>query len=219
MLRLGLERITEVLQRLGNPHHSFQALHVAGTNGKGSTCALLEAALLACLAPAGLRVGKFVSPFLMEPRDGVWLDGAPLAPGAWAAALAEVTAAAAAQPAAAPALALTPFEQWTAAAFVAFARAGVHVAVVEVGVGGGGDATNALPPPLLALVTHIAMDHVDLLGPGLADIAGHKAGIFKAGVPAVTAPQRGDAMAALCAVPTMRANQAKAVQTRTTSAP
>ena len=183
MLRLGLERITEVLQRLGNPHHSFQALHVAGTNGKGSTCALLEAALLACLAPAGLRVGKFVSPFLVEPRDGVWLDGAPLAPGAWAAALAEVTAAAAAAPppAPAPALALTPFEQWTAAAFVAFARAGVHVAVVEVGVGGGGDATNALPPPLLALVTHIAMDHVDLLGPGLADIAGHKAGIFKAG--------------------------------------
>jgi dihydrofolate synthase/folylpolyglutamate synthase len=177
MLRLGLECITEVLQRLRNPHHDFQALHVAGTNGKGSTCALLEAALLACLAPAGLRVGKFVSPFLVEPRDGVWLDGAPLAPEAWAAALAEVAAAATA----APPLAPTPFEQWTAAAFVAFARAGVRVAVVEVGVGGGGDATNALPPPLLALVTPIAMDHADLLGPGLADIAGHKAGIFKAG--------------------------------------
>ena len=185
MLRLGLERITEALQRLHNPHHAFQALHVAGTNGKGSTCALLEAALLACLAPAGLRVGKFVSPFLVEPRDGVWLDGAPLAPEAWAAALAEVAAAAAA----APPLAPTPFEQWTAAAFVAFARAGVRVAVVEVGVGGGGDATNALPPPLLALVTPIAMDHADLLGPGLADIAGHKAGIFKAGGGgALTAP-------------------------------
>jgi folylpolyglutamate synthase/dihydrofolate synthase len=180
MLRLGLGPITEALQRLHNPHHAFLALHVAGTNGKGSTCALLEAALLACLSPAGLRVGKFVSPFLVEPRDAVWLDGAPLPAEAWAAALREVDAAAAAA-AAAPALQLTPFERWTAAAFVAFAAAGVGVAVVEVGVGGGGDATNALPPPLLALVTPLAMDHVDLLGPTLADIAGHKAGIFKAG--------------------------------------
>ena len=180
-LRLGLERITEALDRLGNPHHSFQALHVAGTNGKGSTCALLECALLACLAPSGLRIGKFVSPYLAEPRDAVSIDGEVLPPSAWAGALGEVDGCA--PPG------LTPFERWTAAAFVAFARGGVGLAVVEVGVGGGGDATNVLPPPLLALVTPIAMDHVDLLGPGLVDIAGHKAGIFKAGGGgAVTAP-------------------------------
>jgi len=83
----------------------------------------------------------------------------------------------------------TPFERWTACAFLAFSRQRVGVAVIEVGVGGGGDATNALPPPLLALITPIAMDHVDLLGPSLEDIAGHKAGIIKSGGSgAITAP-------------------------------
>ena len=172
MIKLGLERVQSTLSAMGDPHHKFHAVHVAGTNGKGSTCALLESALVACLRPSGQLVGKFVSPYLLEPRDAVSIDGAPLSQAAWQAALGEVAQCAPPE--------ATPFERWTCAAFQAFAAAGVAVAVVEVGVGGGGDATNVLPTPLLALVTPIAMDHVDLLGPALADIAGHKAGILKA---------------------------------------
>ena len=175
-ISLGLERIEAVLSALGNPHRQFKSIHVAGTNGKGSTCALLESALLGC---SGIKVGKFVSPYLVTPRDAVSVSGLPLSEDAWAAALAAVEAAAASLPSLD--LRPSPFETWTAAAFLAFARAGVSLAVVEVGVGGGGDATNILPPPLLALITPIAMDHVDLLGPLLADIARHKAGIFKKG--------------------------------------
>jgi dihydrofolate synthase/folylpolyglutamate synthase len=168
-IRLGLERITACLAALGNPHHDYPVLHVAGTNGKGSTCALLEAALHDVAPP----VGKFVSPYLCEPRDAVCIGGAPVKARSWARALAAVAGAAP--------LGLTPFEAWTAAAFLLFSRARVGVAVVEVGVGGRGDATNAVPPPLAALVTSISEDHVELLGPTLAHIAAHKGGIFKAG--------------------------------------
>jgi dihydrofolate synthase/folylpolyglutamate synthase len=189
-IQLGLERIRACLSALGDPHCTFPVLHVAGTNGKGSTCALLEAALLrACAAP----VGKFVSPYLREPRDAVSINGAPVKARSWAAALAAV--AAAAPPG------LTPFEAWTAAAFLLFSRARVGVAVVEVGVGGGGDATNVVPPPLAALVTSISEDHVELLGPTLAHIAAHKGGIFKAGGgAALSAPgQAPEVLAALAA--------------------
>jgi dihydrofolate synthase/folylpolyglutamate synthase len=168
-INLGLERTARTLAGMGDPHHKFPSIHVAGTNGKGSTCTLLEAALL----HAGARVGKFTSPYLTEPRDAVSIGGRAISPQAWEDALALVDAHAAPG--------LTPFERWTAAAFQGFAASGVEIAVVEVGVGGGSDATNVLPPPLIALITPIAMDHVELLGPTQADIARHKAGIIKAG--------------------------------------
>ena len=191
-LDLGLSRVARALAALGHPEASFAAVHVAGTNGKGSVCALVEAALRAARPP--LRVGRFVSPFLCEPRDAVWVGGAPVGAAEWDAALARVMlaaagvggatssalAAAAAAGAAATEETLTTFELWTAAAFLLFREARVDVAVVEVGVGGRGDATNVLPTPAVAVITNVGMDHVELLGPSLADIAAHKAGIIKA---------------------------------------
>jgi len=173
-INYGLEGITALLSALHHPERDFLALHVAGTNGKGSVCCLLESALIEGLRPS--LVGKFVSPYLCEPRDGVSINGTPLARDEWEAVQGEVEAASGRCEGG-----VTPFEKWTACAFLAFSRQRVAVAVVEVGVGGGGDATNALPPPLLALLTPLAMDHVDLLGPTLEDIAGHKAGIVKRG--------------------------------------
>lgn len=182
VLDLGLARIAAVLAALGGPETAFAAVHVAGTNGKGSVCALVEAVLLSV---PRLCVGKFVSPFLVTPRDAVSIDGAPLSEARWASALAAVGAASAR----AGGDSLTTFELWTAAAFVAFREARVDVAVVEVGVGGGGDATNVLPPPALALLASVALDHTELLGATLGAIAAHKAGIIKrGGGPAVMCP-------------------------------
>ena len=207
----GVSRVSRVLARLGNPERSFACVHVAGTNGKGSVCALVEAALR---ASGSLAVGRFTSPFLREPRDAVWLRGAPPSPAAWDAALAQVLAAERAADAAAagadagarapPLGALTTFELWTAASFLLFRDARLDVAVVEVGVGGRDDATNVLPTPAVAVVTSISLDHVELLGPALADIAAHKAGIIKgadaAGEPrpvAVMSPGQAPAAAAV----------------------
>lgn len=176
-INYGLEGITALLSALNHPERDFLCLHVAGTNGKGSVCCLLECALMEALQPS--LVGKFVSPYLCEPRDGISINGAPLARDEWERVQGEVEAASGTCEGGG--VKVTPFEKWTACAFLAFSRLHVAVAVVEVGVGGGGDATNALPPPLLALLTPLAMDHVDLLGPTLEDIAGHKAGIVKRG--------------------------------------
>jgi dihydrofolate synthase / folylpolyglutamate synthase len=183
-LDLGLGRIAAVLSALGSPHHAYPCVHVAGTNGKGSTCALLAS----CLRAGGARVGSFVSPFLREPRDAVRVGGGEglggpgrvVSAADWEAALAEVDAAAVASAGDGGAQ-LTTFERWTAAAFVAFRSANVDVAVVEVGVGGRTDATNVIPTPLVAVLTPISLDHVELLGPTLRDIARHKAGIIKGG--------------------------------------
>ena len=176
----GLARVARVLARLGHPERAFAAVHVAGTNGKGSVCALVESALR---ASGALAVGRFTSPFLREPRDAVWVRGAPPTPDAWDAALQQVLAAereGGSDAAFGANLgALTTFELWTAASFVLFREARLDVAVIEVGVGGRDDATNVLPPPAAAVVTSVSMDHVELLGPTLADIAAHKAGIIK----------------------------------------
>jgi len=240
----GLARVARVLAQLGHPERAFAAVHVAGTNGKGSVCALVESALR---ASAALTVGRFTSPFLREPRDAVWVRGSPPPPADWDAALQQVLAAeraavaaeaaaetsasacasaasaasaataastasaasAAASPVAAGGAAdrlgsLTTFELWTAASFVLFREARCDVAVVEVGVGGRDDATNVLPPPAVAVVASVSLDHVELLGPTLADIAGHKAGIIKgasaAGAPrpvAVMAPDQAEAAVAV----------------------
>jgi len=179
-MRFGLERVERALAALGHPERAAPALHVAGTNGKGSTCAMAAAALRA----AGLRTGLYTSPHLVAFNERIQVDGVPVDDAALAAAVGAVRAACPWHEAGAPEERLTYFEVATLAAFVHFAAARVSVMVVEVGLGGRLDATNALRPAVTA-VARIGLDHTRLLGGTLAEVAREKAGIFKPGVPAV----------------------------------
>ena len=182
--RLGLDRIRTALGALGNPQRCAPVLHVAGTNGKGSTCAFAEAALRA----AGLRVGLYTSPHLLHFCERIRIDGEPLSEGAAAALFEEI----AALPGALDPEGLTFFECATALGFLAFARAKVDVMVIEVGLGGRLDATN-LVEPLATAVAPLGLEHTQYLGPTLAHIAREKAGIFKRGATAVSAGQPAEA--------------------------
>ncbi|HVV84739.1 MAG TPA: Mur ligase family protein, partial [Kofleriaceae bacterium] len=166
---LGLDRVTAVLARLGHPERRLGVVaHVGGTNGKGSTAAILAAIARA----AGRRVALYTSPHLTSLRERLVVDGAPVEEAAVVAAAEAVWAAGGD--------ALTFFEQVTAIAFEAIARAAVDVTVLEVGLGGRLDATNVVDAPVAA-VTGVALDHQELLGPDLRSIAREKAGIFKRG--------------------------------------
>jgi len=173
-----LGRVEHLLASLGNPHHRFRTVHVAGTKGKGSTCAMLASILQA----AGYRTGLYTSPHLHSFRERIQVNSA-LIPADEFAVLTETI-----QPLAAQDKELTTFEVATALAFQYFAQAGVDVAVVEVGLGGRLDATNVVSP-LVSVITTIGHDHMHILGHTLAEIAAEKAGIIKAGVPVVIAPQ------------------------------
>jgi dihydrofolate synthase / folylpolyglutamate synthase len=180
-IRWGLERTEQLLAGAGDPHRRFRALHVAGTNGKGSVCALCESALRA--AHPGLTVGLYTSPHLVSFAERIRIGGRPVDAALLAEAELRLRPAIEASGA-------TFFEATTALAFLGFARAGVDVAVVEVGLGGRLDSTNVLAP-LATAVTSVARDHTEYLGESLEEIAWEKAGIFKPGVPAVigeTAP-------------------------------
>lgn len=166
-----------VLEHLDHPERSFSAIHVAGTNGKGSVCAFLESCLRSSTAMG--RVGRFVSPYLVEPRDAVWVDGKPVDREMWESNLTKVLSTYS-DIHRNEVKSLTTFELWTIAAFLCFRDASVKIVVIEVGVGGRDDATNVIPTPLVAVITSISMDHVELLGPSITDIAGHKSGIIKA---------------------------------------
>lgn len=168
---LGLERVERALSRLGDPHLGTPTLHVAGTNGKGSTCAMTEALLRA----AGLRTGLTTSPHLVRFAERVRIDGAPIGDEAFAAALERVLPLPEE---------LTFFESLTLAAFVAFRDARLDAVVLETGLGGRLDATNVCAPTGTA-ITSIDRDHAALLGETLEAIAAEKAGIAKAGVPLV----------------------------------
>jgi len=172
--KFGLERTRALLSALGDPHHRLRCFHVAGTNGKGSVCAMLEA----MLRERGFRVGKYTSPHLVDFRERIVVDGVPIAEDEvveWVARWTETS----------ERLGATFFEATTALAFDHFARAKVDVAVIETGLGGRLDSTNVIERPLAAGVTSIAMDHTEYLGTTLPEIAAEKAGIFKAGCPAV----------------------------------
>lgn len=171
--KLGLERVEGFLDALGNPHRRLRALHVAGTNGKGSVCASLEAVLRA----RGLKVAKYTSPHLVDFRERFLIDGVPVAEDAIVGFLDQWTPTV-------ERLGATFFEATTAMAFQLFADAKVDVAVIETGLGGRLDATNVLRP-MVAGVTGIAIDHVEWLGTTREAIAPEKAGIYKSGVPAV----------------------------------
>ncbi|HEV8662581.1 MAG TPA: folylpolyglutamate synthase/dihydrofolate synthase family protein [Candidatus Methylomirabilis sp.] len=184
-IKLGLENIRRLLQALGNPERAFRAVHVGGTNGKGSTAAMLAAVLQA----AGLRVGLYTSPHLLDFSERIRVNGKPIGPPAVTSLTAEVRAAVEATFAHVPdELPSHPtfFEVTTALAFLHFARAGAEWAVVEVGLGGRYDATNVLAPDL-TVITNVAVEHQDLLGESLEAIAAEKAGIVKPGIPLVTA--------------------------------
>src|SRR5205085_1390464 len=173
---LGLERIAALLAKLGNPHHSLPpVLHVAGTNGKGSTCAFLRAALEA----AGLQVHVYTSPHLVRFNERIRLAGRLIDDGELAPLLAEVFEAAGD-------MELSFFEATTAAAFLAFARTPADAAVIEVGLGGRLDATNVIERPLACGIAQLGHDHHAFLGDTLEAIAGEKAGIAKRGAPLVT---------------------------------
>jgi dihydrofolate synthase/folylpolyglutamate synthase len=178
--RLGTERMAVLAERLAHPERFAPCLHVAGTNGKGSTCAMIEAIQRA----HGRRTGLYTSPHLIAVGERIQVDRRPL-PDARVVELAEIlrphhTAIAAATPDLAP----TFFELITAAAWLEFALRRVDVTILETGLGGRLDATN-LCQPEVCVITSIGLDHQEYLGPTLAHIAAEKAGILKPGVPAV----------------------------------
>jgi len=172
---LKLERVAEALRLCGAPERRFPSIHIAGTNGKGSTAAFLHS----LLSTAGYQVGLFTSPHLVDFCErirlgSVWITEQEVIDGV-------ATIRAQVEPAG---IRLTPFEMMTVLAFCAFARAGVDIAVVEVGLGGRLDATNVLLP-LVSVITSIGLDHQAYLGATVADIAREKGGIIKPGVPVV----------------------------------
>ncbi len=171
-----------LLARLGNPEARFPALHVTGTNGKGSVCALLNAALQC----SGYRTGLYTSPFLQRYNERMRIDGAPI-PNARLAALLD-TVAPHIEALRAEGVCPTEFEIGTALAFTYFAEENVDIAVVEVGLGGRLDPTNVLIPRVCAIAS-IGLDHTRVLGDTIEAIAGEKAGIAKPGVPLVLSAQ------------------------------
>jgi dihydrofolate synthase / folylpolyglutamate synthase len=193
--KLGLERITALLAALGNPHQACRWVHVAGTNGKGSTCAMIEAGLRA----AGVRTGLYISPHLVEPVERIQIAGQPVSREHFARAFLRVHETSE-RMLASGALDMHPtfFETVTAMAFIVFAAAGVDTVVLEVGLGGRLDATNVVTPAL-CVITPIDYDHQKFLGDTIQQIAAEKAGILKPGVPAVFAEQRPEAERVLLA--------------------
>ncbi len=174
--RLGLDRISELLDRLGRPQDALPpVLHVAGTNGKGSTCAFLRAALEA----SDRTVHVFTSPHLVRFNERIRVAGRLVDDEVLAGLLAEVLGAS-------DGIEPSFFEVATAAAFLAFARTPADACIVEVGLGGRLDATNVLERPLVCGIASLGVDHQQFLGRRLAGIAAEKAGIAKAGVPLVT---------------------------------
>ncbi|MEM7777024.1 MAG: folylpolyglutamate synthase/dihydrofolate synthase family protein [Pseudomonadota bacterium] len=192
MIDLSLDRIKILLDALGRPQDQLPpVIHVAGTNGKGSTTAFMSA----MLRSAGLRVHVYTSPHLVRFHERIALagpDGAthPIGENELVALLNRVSAVNAGDP-------MTFFEITTAAALVAFAETPADVVILEVGLGGRLDATNVVDAPALTVITPVAMDHTDKLGRTLSEIAGEKAGILKPHVPGIIAPQHEDALLAI----------------------
>jgi dihydrofolate synthase/folylpolyglutamate synthase len=174
---LDLSRITTALAAMGDPHLRLPpVIHVAGTNGKGSTCAFLRAIAEA----AGLRAHVFTSPHLIRPNERIRLNGVLVSDAAFIAALDQVAATGAT---------VTYFEAVTAAAFQLFAQTPADLVILEVGLGGRFDATNVIPHPAVTVITPVDLDHQAFLGPDIKTIAREKAGILKAGAPGVIARQ------------------------------
>lgn len=189
-MKFGLRNMRTLLHALGSPHRAYPSIHVAGTNGKGSVCAMLDSILRA----SGRRVGLFTSPHLTSIRERMKINGKDIPPAEFTRSYERVartihhlqgTRHLPSHP--------TYFETITAMAFDYFARAKVDVAVVEVGMGGRLDSTNLITP-VASLITNIDFDHERFLGNTIPAIAREKAGIIKTGVPLVTAARRAEAL-------------------------
>ncbi len=199
-LKLGLERIGAILERLGHPEREFPSVHIAGTNGKGSTTAMFEAVL----SPSR-RIGRFTSPHLSSYRERFVIGGQMIAKTELAELVSELK----------PVLEAvsrdgfgdpTEFEVGTALAFLYFARRRVDLALIEVGMGGRFDATNVIWP-ILSVITHIALDHQQYLGDTLERIAFEKAGIIKPEVPVVIGVQEPEIEAYLAGIARSRGSR------------
>ena len=173
----GLSRTRTLLAALGDPHRQLKFIHVAGTNGKGSTAAMLAA----CLQAAGYRVGLYTSPFINRFNERIQVDGEQIPDRALVQLVEQVKPAADAM-----ADVPTEFEIITALGMLWFAQQRCDIVVLEVGLGGTLDSTNVIDPPECAVITALGMDHVRELGPTLAEIASAKAGIIKPGSPVVS---------------------------------
>jgi dihydrofolate synthase/folylpolyglutamate synthase len=211
-IKLGLDNITAIVAAMGRPDRAFAAAHVAGTNGKGSVSAMVEASLRA----AGHRTGLFTSPHLVDLRERFVINGSMVDADALADVVRDIRTEVERLSGTGRLPALpTFFEVTTAAAFELFRRAAIDVAVCEVGLGGRLDATNILEPRVTA-ITSIAFDHERHLGTTLAAIATEKAGILKAGVPVVVGPLPDEAdstitrLAAALGSPVVRAGDVRA---------
>ena len=188
--RYGLERITALLEALGRPQDSLRFVHVAGTNGKGSTCAFIASAL----QHAGLKTGLFTSPYLIRFEERIQVDGEMIAPDDLRSVTWDVRAAAE-DLAAATGDHPTEFELMCAVALLYFARQKCDICVLEVGMGGRFDATNAIDAPEVCVITRLGLDHTAFLGDTLGEIAAEKAAIIKRGAAVVAYPPE-DAAAA-----------------------
>jgi dihydrofolate synthase / folylpolyglutamate synthase len=187
LIDLSLDRLLSLLDKLGNPELRLPPIiHVAGTNGKGSTCAFLRAMAEA----AGMRVHVYTSPHLVHFNERIRVAGQIVSDPDLIAAMEEIERVNAGAP-------ITVFEVITAAAFHLFAASPAELCVLEVGLGGRGDATNVIPPPASCAITSISLDHRELLGPTLDVIAREKAGIMKRDVKLTTGAQPAEVMAVL----------------------
>ncbi len=187
LIDLGMERLQRLLAQLDHPEARLPpVIHVAGTNGKGSTCAFLRAMAEA----AGQRVHVYTSPHLVRFNERFRVAGQLVSDEALAAMLERIEVVNAGAP-------ITVFEVITAAAFVLFAETPADLCILEVGLGGRGDATNVITAPAACAITSISMDHAELLGDTLTAIAAEKAGIMKPGVPVVTGAQPPEVLAVL----------------------
>lgn len=186
-IHLGLERIQQLLQTLGDPHQKIPIIHIAGTNGKGSVCAFL----LSILQAAGYRVGRYTSPHLLDWRERITINGEWISNQDLLESLHRV------ESAIAPEFPPTQFEVVTAAMWWYFADKTVDIAIIETGLGGRLDATNVCDRPLVSAITSIGLDHCQQLGNTLAAIASEKAGIIKPKCPVVIAENTPEAIASL----------------------
>ena len=171
---LGLERILKVLELLGNPQEKLNIIHVAGTNGKGSTCAILSK-ILTC---AGYKTGLYTSPHILEYTERIKINQKNISKNDFADLITEIAILAKIN-----GIYLTEFELLSAAAYKYFADKETDICVIETGLGGRLDATSAISKNILSIITSISLDHVDRLGDTIEKIAYEKAGIIKSGYP------------------------------------
>ena len=178
-IKLGLRNIRELLRRIGNPEHSFRTVHVAGTDGKGSTCAMLASVL----RESGIRTGLYTSPHILEFNERISVDGGCITDARLIDLVKRIRPIV--EDMRTEGVQCTFFEVTTAIAFEYFKEERVEYAVIEVGMGGRFDATNVIMPDV-TIITNISMEHTEYLGDTIEKIAYEKAGIIKKGIPVIT---------------------------------